>query len=106
MARNTSWFVWESQYTSGAVQMEQQELWGVKCFFVQETPAGVGGAGNQTVNFGTNGGHTGYFLFVSDPAVNPAGDNILTINFSKLCSYISLPCQILILIKLMFGKIK
>jgi hypothetical protein len=66
--------------------MEQQELCGgVKCFFVQETPAD-GGAGNQTVNFGTNGGHTGYFLFASDPAVNPAGDNILTINFSKTCS--------------------
>jgi hypothetical protein len=42
--------------------MEQQELWGVKCFFVQETPASYR-AGNQTVNFGTNGGHTGYFLF-------------------------------------------
>ncbi|MFN7100110.1 MAG: beta strand repeat-containing protein, partial [Flavobacterium sp.] len=88
--RNTSLFVWESQYTSGAtVNGTTRTVGGVNVSFVQDTPVGVGGAGNQTVNFGTNGGHTGYFLFASDPTVNPAGDNRLTINFSKPITNIS-----------------
>ncbi|MEM0578265.1 beta strand repeat-containing protein, partial [Flavobacterium polysaccharolyticum] len=88
--RNTSLFVWESQYTSGAtVNGTTRTVGGVNVSFVQNTPAGVAGALNQTVNFGTNGGHTGYFLFASDPAVNPAGDNRLTINFSKPVTNIS-----------------
>ncbi|WP_159779080.1 VCBS domain-containing protein, partial [Flavobacterium sp. 9AF] len=82
--RNSSLFVWESQYTNGAaINGTNRSLGGVTLSFVQNTPAGVGGAGNQTIDFTTNGGHSGYLLFVSDPAVNPAGDNQLTINFSK-----------------------
>ncbi|WP_417979574.1 beta strand repeat-containing protein, partial [Flavobacterium sp. GSP14] len=88
--RNTSLFVWESQYTNGAiVNGTTRTLGGVNLSFVQDTPAGVGGAGNQTVDFTTNGGHTGYLLFASDPAVNPAGDNKLTINFNKPVTNIS-----------------
>ena len=88
--RNTSLFVWESQYTSGAtVNGTTRTVGGVNVSFVQDTPAGVGAAANQTVNFGTNGGHTGYLYFASDPAVNPAGDNKLTINFSKPVTNIS-----------------
>ncbi|WP_158634592.1 beta strand repeat-containing protein, partial [Flavobacterium tiangeerense] len=88
--RNTSLFVWESQYTDGAtVNGTTRTLGGVNLSFVQDTPAGVGAASNQTVNFGTNGGHAGYFYFASDPAVNPAGDNKFTINFNKPVTNIS-----------------
>ncbi|NJM80757.1 MAG: hypothetical protein HC854_16185 [Flavobacterium sp.] len=54
---------------------------GVTASFVTSDPGSVGTAFNQTVNFGTNGGHTGYLLFNSDPAINPSQNNTLTINF-------------------------
>ena len=82
--RNTSLFIWESQYANGAaINGTNRTVSGVTVSFVKTVPVGVEGANNQTIDYGTNGGHTGYLYFVSNPAVNPAGDNQLTVNFSK-----------------------
>jgi hypothetical protein len=84
MDRNTSLlFVWESIY-NGCNREWYNNSRRCKCFLCSRYPCRGRSAGNQTVNFGTNGGHTGYFYFASDPAVNPAGDNKLTINLINL----------------------
>ena len=74
--------IWEAQYANGtAINGTTRTVNGVNVSFVTSDPGAVGTALNQTVNFGTNGGHTGYLLFNSDPAVNPSQNNTLTINF-------------------------
>jgi hypothetical protein len=44
-------------------------LGGVNLSFVQDTPAGVGAASNQTVNFGNKWWSCWLFLFLFDPAL-------------------------------------
>ncbi|AWG21142.1 hypothetical protein FFWV33_06140 [Flavobacterium faecale] len=76
--------IWENQFTSNeTIDGKSKLINGVNVSFVKTDTGAVGTALNQTVNYGTNGGHTGYLLFQSDPSINPAPNNTLTINFDK-----------------------
>ncbi|WP_157510437.1 beta strand repeat-containing protein, partial [Flavobacterium frigidarium] len=76
--------IWENEFTNGeTIDGKSKLVNGVNVSFVKSDPGNVGTASNQIVTYGTNGGHTGYLLFSSDPSINPAPDNTLTINFDK-----------------------
>ncbi|QXP61455.1 carboxypeptidase regulatory-like domain-containing protein [Olleya sp. HaHaR_3_96] len=76
--------IWEAEYVDDApINGTSRLINGVNVSFVTSDPGAVGTAENQTVNYGTNGGHSGYLYFNSNPSVNPAQDNTLIINFDS-----------------------
>ncbi|AUC75560.1 carboxypeptidase regulatory-like domain-containing protein [Olleya sp. Bg11-27] len=76
--------IWETEYADGVpINGTSRLINGVNVSFVTSDPGAVGTVTNQTVNYGTNGGHSGYLLFNSNPTVNPAPDNTLIINFDN-----------------------
>ncbi|MFC4635041.1 beta strand repeat-containing protein, partial [Dokdonia ponticola] len=74
--------IWENEYADNdPINGTSRLINGVNVSFTTVDLGGVGTAANQTVDFGTNGGHTGYLLFNSNPAVNPSQNNTLIIDF-------------------------
>ncbi|MGG8495385.1 beta strand repeat-containing protein, partial [Tenacibaculum sp. TC6] len=82
--RGLSTLVWESNFTSGeTVGGKSKVIDGVTVSFVSSDPGGFGTSFNQTVDYTTNGGHTGYLLYNINGTVNPTDDTVLTVNFDQ-----------------------
>ena len=74
--------IWENEYANGnPINGTSVLVNGINVSFVTNDPDGIGGIDNHTVDFGTNGGHTGYVRMTADASTNPAADNTLVITF-------------------------
>lgn len=79
--RGLSQLIWENEYSSGAsVNGTSRTIDGITVGIATSDPDGAGSFGNQTVSYGTNGGHSGYLRHSLSGGINPASE--VTTNFS------------------------
>ncbi|UTD15340.1 Ig-like domain-containing protein [Tenacibaculum mesophilum] len=82
--RGLSTLVWESNFTNGeTVNGKTKTIGGVGLSFTTLDPGGFGTSFNQTVDYTTNGGHTGYLIYNIDGTTNPTDDTVLVIDFDQ-----------------------
>ncbi|MFY7711275.1 beta strand repeat-containing protein, partial [Tenacibaculum sp. MEBiC07804] len=83
--RLLSQLIWENEFTNGqVVNGLSRTISGVTLDFTSADPDGIGTALNQiALTTSTNGGHTGYLLFNTDPSTNPNTATTLTVDFSE-----------------------
>ncbi|WP_416223649.1 beta strand repeat-containing protein, partial [Tenacibaculum ascidiaceicola] len=82
--RGLSTLFWESNFTSGeTVDGKSKTVDGVGLSFTTLDPGGFGTSFNQSVDYTTNGGHTGYLLYNIDGTTNPTDDTVLVIDFDQ-----------------------
>ena len=84
--RGLSEFVWESEYADDAfVGGTTRTVDGIQLTLTSTDPSSLGTTSNHTVNYATNGGHTGYLRLTADGAFGglPFSDHVLNIDFDQ-----------------------
>lgn len=82
--RGLSQLIWENEYSNGAaVNGTSRTIDGITVGITTSDPDGAGSFSNQTVSYGTNGGHSGYLRHSLLGGADPASEVTTNISFSS-----------------------